>query len=85
MRAHNVFRFRFSEQDVHMLTLPTLLHRGRTLLLAAMAAFIALPALAQNDPPGRIGRIAWTSGDVYLNNPRTGELGAAPLNRNNFV
>lgn len=64
-----------------MLTLPTLLHRGRSLLLAALAALLALPALAQNDPPGRVGRIAWTSGDVYLNNPQTGELGAAPLNQ----
>ena len=64
-----------------MLDLPSLLRRGRALLLAAMAALVALPAFAQDDPPGRIGRIAWTSGDVYLNNPQTGELGAAPLNQ----
>ena len=61
--------------------LPALLRRGRCLLLALLAALLALPALAQSDPPGRIGRIAWTSGDVYLNNPDTGELGAAPLNQ----
>ncbi len=64
-----------------MLDLPTLLHRGRTLLLAAVTALIALPAFAQNDPPGRIGRVAWTSGNVYLSNPQSGELGAASLNQ----
>lgn len=58
-----------------------LLRRGRALLLALLAATLTLPALAQDAPPGRIGRIAWTSGDVYLNNPDTGELGAAPLNQ----
>lgn len=64
-----------------MLDLSALLRRGRALLLAAMAALVALPAFAQNDPPGRIGRIASISGDVYLSNPQTGELGAAPLNQ----
>jgi len=54
---------------------PRLLQRGRALLFAVLSAF------AQDDPPGRIGRIAWLSGDVFLNNPETGELGTAPLNQ----
>ena len=57
------------------------LQRGRGLLLALMASALAFSAFAQADPPGRIGRIAWLSGDVFLNNPDTGELGAAPLNQ----
>ena len=57
------------------------LQRGRGLLLALMASALAFSAFAQVDPPGRIGRIAWLSGDVFLNNPDTGELGAAPLNQ----
>ncbi len=64
--------------------LSTLLRRARSLLLAALTpilAFHAFPAFAEDDPPGRIGRIAWTSGEVYLNNPDTGELGLAPLNQ----
>ncbi len=64
-----------------MLDLSTFLRRGRSALLALLAAALAFPAFAQEDPPARIGRIAWTSGDVYLNNPDTGELGAAPLNQ----
>ena len=54
--------------------LSTLLRRARGLLLAALTATLAFPAFAEDDPPGRIGRIAWTSGEVYLNNPDTGEL-----------
>ena len=61
--------------------LSTLLRRARGLLLAALTATLAFPAFAEDDPPGRIGRIAWTSGEVYLNNPDTGELGLAPLNQ----
>ena len=61
--------------------LSTILRRCRALVLALLAATLVLPAFAQDDPPGRVGRIAWTSGDVYLNNPDTGELGAAPLNQ----
>ena len=57
------------------------LQRGRGLLLALMASALALSAFAQADPPGRIGRIAWLSGDVFLNNPDTGERVAAPLNQ----
>ncbi len=57
------------------------LHRGRGLLLALFASALAFSAFAQTDPPGRIGRIAWQSGDVFLNNPDTGEVGAAPLNQ----
>lgn len=60
---------------------PTLLRRGRSLVLALLAAALALPALAQNDPPDRVGRVAWTTGDVYLSNAASGELGAAPLNQ----
>ncbi len=57
------------------------LQRCRCLLLALAASALAFPAFAQNDPPGRVGRIAWLSGDVFLSNPDTGELGAAPLNQ----
>ena len=53
----------------------TLLKRGCVWLLALAAAAIALPALAQSDPPGRIGRIAWISGDVSLIRPDSGERG----------
>ena len=57
------------------------LQRGRALVLALLASMLAFSALAQSDPPGRIGRIAWLSGDVFLNNPDTGELNAAPVNQ----
>ena len=57
------------------------LQRGRTLLLALLASTLAVCAFAQDDPPGRIGRIAWLSGNVFLNNPETGELSAATLNQ----
>ncbi|MDR2112820.1 MAG: hypothetical protein LBQ62_06960 [Candidatus Accumulibacter sp.] len=60
---------------------PSILRHGRHLLPALLAAALSLPALAQSDPPGRIGRIAWTSGEVYLNSPDSGELVAAPLNQ----
>lgn len=69
------------KKDSHMPYFSTILRHSRTVLLALLAAMLAFPAFAQDDPPGRIGRIAWTSGDVYLNNPDTGELGAAPLNQ----
>jgi len=61
--------------------IPRLLQRGRALLFALLAALFACSTFAQDAPPGRIGRIAWISGDVFLNNPETGELGAAPLNQ----
>lgn len=61
--------------------LSSILYRGRALLLALLAAALALPALAQDAPPARVGRIAWVSGDVYVSNPDTGQLGAAPLNQ----
>lgn len=69
------------KKDSPMPYFSTILRHSRTVLLALLAAMLAFPAFAQDDPPGRIGRIAWTSGDVYLNNPDTGELGAAPLNQ----
>ena len=53
----------------------TFLKRGCVWLLALAAAAIALPALAQSDPPGRIGRIAWISGDVSLIRPDSGDRG----------
>ena len=59
----------------------TIVRRSRTVLLALLAVMLAFPAFAQTDPPGRIGRISWLSGEVYLNNPNTGELGTAPLNQ----
>ncbi len=60
---------------------PRLLNRGRAVVLALLASAFALSAFAQADPPARIGRIAWLSGEVFLNNPETGELAAAPLNQ----
>ncbi|MDR1936512.1 MAG: hypothetical protein LBS49_13215 [Candidatus Accumulibacter sp.] len=64
-----------------MLDLSIFLRRYRALALALLAAPLALPSFAQHDPPGRVGRIAWMSGDVYLNPPDGGELSAAPLNQ----
>ncbi|MDR0441133.1 MAG: hypothetical protein LBI59_09175 [Candidatus Accumulibacter sp.] len=58
-----------------------ILRRGRRLLPALLAVMLSLPALAQSDPPGRIGRVAWISGDVYLTDPETGGFSAAPLNQ----
>ena len=49
--------------------------------LAVLAVSLLLAAPAQADPAGRIGRIAWLSGSVFLNNPATGEASAAPLNQ----
>jgi hypothetical protein len=69
------------EQDSAMPDFPIILRHGRRLLLALLTAALSLPALAQSDPPGRIGRIAWISGDVYLTDPETGGLIAAPLNQ----
>ena len=43
------------------------------------AFFIA--AHAHADPAGRIGRIAWLTGSIFLNNPNTGEANAALLNQ----
>ncbi|MDR0578650.1 MAG: hypothetical protein LBI87_14255 [Candidatus Accumulibacter sp.] len=57
------------------------LRRGRSLLLALLAATLALPVCAQGDPPGRVGRIAWISGDVYLDDTSAGQGGVALLNR----
>ena len=58
-----------------------ILRYGRHLLAALLAAAFSLPALAQSDPPGRVGRIAWISGDVYLSGPEADGLVAAPLNQ----
>ena len=57
--------------------------RCRSLASILLALTLVSPVLAQqtDDPPARIGRIAWISGDVFLNNPETGELGVAPLNQ----
>ena len=38
--------------------LSTILRRCRALVLALLAATLVLPAFAQDDPPGRVGRIA---------------------------
>lgn len=59
----------------------SLLKRCQFIALIVLAStFVsATPALA--DPPGRIGRIAWFSGNVFLNNPTTGEANIAPLNQ----
>ena len=64
-----------------MLVFPRLLCRCRTLAFTLLASALTFSALAQSDPPGRVGRMAWMSGDVYLNNPDTGEIGVAPLNQ----
>jgi hypothetical protein len=69
------------EQDPAMLDFSIILRHGRRLLLVLLAAALSLPALAQSDPPGRVGRIAWISGDVTLTDPETGGLVAAPLNQ----
>ena len=61
--------------------LPRLLSRGRTVILALLASAFAFSAFAQDDPPGRIGRIAWLSGEVLLDDPETGESDAVPLNQ----
>ena len=55
-------------------------HRyGTFLALLACALFLAAPA--QADPPGRIGRIAWLSGSVNLQNTGTGDTQNALLNQ----
>ncbi len=59
-------------------------HPSPKLWLATLALLVctfALAAPAQADPAGRIGRIAWLSGNVQLNNPSTGESFNAPLNQ----
>lgn len=50
-------------------------------LLALLAGVLFFAVPAQADPAGRIGRIAWLSGDVNLYNPGTGESYSAPLNQ----
>ncbi len=52
-----------------MLALPNVFQRARAWLVAIVAAALALPALAQSDPPGRVGRVAWVSGEVALVGP----------------
>ncbi len=52
-----------------MLALPNVFQRARAWLVAIVAAALALPALAQSDPPGRVGRVAWVSGEVTLVGP----------------
>ena len=52
-----------------MLALPNVFQRARAWLVAIVAATLALPALAQSDPPGRVGRVAWVSGEVTLVGP----------------
>ncbi len=58
-----------------------ILRRSRSLLFALLASGLALGATAEDDPPGRVGRLSWLSGTVYLKDPGTGELSAAPLNQ----
>jgi hypothetical protein len=64
-----------------MPNLSSLLNRCFPIALAFMACALvsASPALA--DPPGRIGRIAWLSGAVSLQNPGSGESFSAPINQ----
>ena len=60
----------------------TLISSRRWLASLAFLAYALLLAIpAQADPAGRIGRIAWLSGSVFLNNPSTGEANSVPLNQ----
>jgi hypothetical protein len=63
---------------------PTALHAAaRRVCLVALAAAAALPgvALAQEDPPGRVGRIASTEGTVWIYDIDAQQWEAAPVNR----
>jgi hypothetical protein len=63
---------------------PTALHAaGRRVALLALAAAAALPsaALAQEDPPGRVGRVAHTEGTVWIYDTEAQQWEAAPRNR----
>jgi hypothetical protein len=49
--------------------------------LAAACLIAALPAWAQDDPPGRVGRIAELEGSVWVFEVEQGQWVPAPLNR----
>ncbi|MBS1142334.1 MAG: hypothetical protein H6R13_3787 [Proteobacteria bacterium] len=52
------------------------LHR----ILAAALVLIALPAMAQNDPPGRVGRLAHIENEVIFRVDSSDQGGAATIN-----
>lgn len=52
------------------------LHR----IFAAAVLMIALPALAQNDPPARVGRLAHIENEVFFRVDRNDQGGAATIN-----
>jgi hypothetical protein len=59
--------------------LKTLRHQGAVFVLIVVSLLLAGPAMA--DPAGRIGRIAWISGPVQLQNSGAEAAEAAVLNR----
>jgi len=50
-------------------------------MLWLCAALLCSPAMAQDDPPGRVGRIAALQGEVWVYEAEQGAWAAAPLNR----
>lgn len=51
------------------------------LALVLLICVLALGTPAHADPAGRIGRLAWASGNIVLSNATTGESGDAPVNQ----
>ena len=56
-------------------------HRALRRVVWLCAVLLCGPALAQDDPPGRVGRIAALHGEVWVYEPEPGEWAAALRNR----
>ena len=52
----------------------------KRLLGALLALVFVLPALADSDPPGRVGRLAWTENQVFFRVDRSDAAMPATIN-----